>query len=217
MDENEGSADTPRIESSRYFDANIKQLINWVNERTLPEEKKARKSIVTALEVDGFVNDMRSLSGMIQGVEASAGTPDTPFVLGNPSLSAMNIIEKVLESKGFDATGGGQVTVQKTDSVTGEPVMTTVGIGEENGSRIYYGEEKNAGGGIISRAVVDIGPEKKTTLSGNGYQYRVELHYGGGRYAEQNAEINIDSRTSPRATARTLDLISNVVNQGIKE
>ncbi len=208
-------ANSFRKDSKRYFNASRDQLNSWTQERTIPAERRARAAIVGEMTVDGALNQMRDLVNYLKGGFTSV--EDGPLITGSPSATAINNMEAVLKDKGFGISGPAEITIQGADSVTGEVVMTTVGRDEEEGHMIYFGEEKNAKGEVISRAVVDTGHSYETaTENENGYKYRLEMHYKGGRYAESGAEVDIDSASSPRATAKTLELLTNVVAKSLK-
>jgi hypothetical protein len=207
------SKNLPRKDSFRYFHTNEAQIHNWIAERTDPAESKARRVIYGEMLVDGFLNDIRNIYDNI----TQAPPREEPVIIGSPSFSAINGVESLLNKKGYSVDDPGQVsevTIEGVDSVTGEAVITTVGIGNEEGHIIYFGEEKKANGEIISRAVIDTGHSYETGTEKEGaYKYRLELHYQGGRYKDNDAEIDIDSSSSPRATSKTLELLTGVIRK----
>lgn len=232
-----------RIGTVEIFSPNWGKLNNWANERTLltdgsspisklkeefkliGAERNARRSIVLAMAVDNLADNLGFPYIYYPGGIGNFTMPtyEKFGVFGNPADSEGPIIDKIgtiLTSKGFDQ-GMGEITVQKTDSVTGEPVMVTVGIADESGIKTYYGEEKDANGNLISRAVIlGIGSNQDRFggMFGRPYSnYRLELHFSGGRYAENNAELDINTSTLPRATIKTLDLLTGAVIQGLEE
>lgn len=200
-----------RKDSGEYFRADRVKLINWVNERPSMNEKKARLAVFVELNIDGFLNDFCQLQDFAKG--SFTGYDELPVVIGNPSKPAINSVEALLKKSGTT-----ELSIEDIDSVSGENIKTTVGICEEDRHHLYFAEEIGADGRVISRAVVDTGHNYETaTEDEGGYQYRLELHYTGEEYKKKNAEVDIDSASSPRATAKTMELLTNKVSKSVEK
>jgi hypothetical protein len=230
------------LESKKLPFPTEEQLHNWVNERTLlPEnssafaklkeeftpigaEKNARASIARALVLDGLAIELKTLPYGLSSGDFGIDPDENFFLLGGAMVKAnarpaVKGIEILMESKGFE-NGIGEITIQGADTLTSETVLTTVGVRvEKDGFKTYFGEEKNAEGKVISRAEIHIGEKMTDRLSEKGldYDYRLELHPRGERYFSNNAEFDIDSDISPRATAVALKLLTGAVVKGLKE
>jgi hypothetical protein len=213
------------FEFLRDFENYEKKLVNWINERAVPQstpildrlkkevvaikkERRARKLIVRAISEDVTTNFLK-LPWIYEGVLFNQDRK-TYLGHGNPDKKAPKVLdelEEVLEQQGSKKD---TVTIYIKDTLTNEPHTLVIGkrsYGE--GQMAYYSEERRNDKSIISSAIIGVTDKRD-------FKYRLILNSSDGRFAEKSAEIDIDSEFLPRATIQTLKLSVRAFKQGLK-